>query len=85
MRRKICPCCRYFTIESDDEVIVDICEVCFWQYDEVAHNESDTLRGANHATLNKARKNYRTFGACEQRFIDNVRKPLTEELPENNI
>ena len=26
-----CPCCGYFTIDSDDEVIVDGCEVCFWQ------------------------------------------------------
>ena len=36
MKRKICPCCGYYTVESDDEVIVDICDVCFWQYDVVA-------------------------------------------------
>ncbi|MBQ3515375.1 MAG: hypothetical protein IJA32_16510 [Lachnospiraceae bacterium] len=26
------------TIDDRDEVIVDICEVCFWQYDEVAQD-----------------------------------------------
>lgn len=84
MKRKICPCCGYFTVESDDEVIVDICDVCFWQYDEVAHENPGTIRGANNVTLNEARVNYKLFGACEQRFIDYVRQPLFEELPDNN-
>ena len=79
-----CPCCGYYTIDSDDEVIVDICEVCFWQYDEVAHDKPDTMKGANSVTLNQARENYKKFGACEQRFVNSVRKPLVEELPENN-
>lgn len=84
MDRKICPCCGYFTVESDDEIIVDICEVCFWQYDVVAHNKPDTMKGANHITLNEAKNNYKTFGACEKRFINKVRPPKCEELPENN-
>jgi hypothetical protein len=79
-----CPCCGYYTIDSDYEVIVDICEVCFWQYDEVAHDRPETMKGANSVTLNQARKNYKEFGACEQRFIDKVREPFPEELPENN-
>jgi len=84
MGRISCPCCGYFTIESYDEVIVDICEVCFWQYDVAAHNNPDTIKGANHVTLCEARENFKMFKACEVRFVNKVREPLLEELPENN-
>jgi hypothetical protein len=71
---KRCPCCYYYTIDSDDEIIVDICPVCFWQYDEVAQDKPDTMLGANTVTLNQARKNFKLFGASEKRFIGRVRK-----------
>lgn len=79
-----CPCCGYFTVDSDDEIIVDICEVCFWQYDAVAHDKPDRNIGANHISLNHARENYKQFGVCKIKFKHLVRKPLTEELPINN-
>ena len=44
---KRCPCCGYLTIDDTDEVITDICDVCFWQYDEVAQNMPDEIIGAN--------------------------------------
>lgn len=47
MNRIKCPCCEYYTIDSHDEVIVDICEVCFWQYDMVAHNHPNLVIGPN--------------------------------------
>ncbi|KAF6576886.1 glycosyltransferase [Paenibacillus polymyxa] len=80
MDTKKCPCCGNFTVEED----FDICEVCYWQYDTVAHNNPDIVMGANKISLNIAQKNYKTFGASEERFIDKVRKPVSEELPENN-
>jgi len=43
-----CPCCGYFTIDSDDEVIVDVYEVCFWQYDEIAHAHPEICIGAEY-------------------------------------
>jgi len=79
-----CPCCGYFTIDSDDEVIVDICEVCFWQYDTIAHEQPAKNIGANHISLLHARQNYKQFGACKMEMIHLVRAPLEEELPENN-
>ncbi|MEK3685851.1 CPCC family cysteine-rich protein [Paenibacillus sp. FSL R10-2736] len=82
MKRLKCPCCGYFTVESDDEVIVNICDVCFWQYDFVAHNYPDRKIGANHVSLNQARENYTQIGACKEGFENMVRKPL---LIENNI
>ncbi len=51
-----CPCCGYCTIESDDEVIVDICDICLWQYDEVAHEKPSEAIGANKISLNDAKR-----------------------------
>jgi len=39
-----CPCCGYWTIDSDDEVVVDFCEVCFLQYDWVSHKYPECMR-----------------------------------------
>ena len=80
-----CPCCGNFTINYDT-LIVDICPVCFWQYDEVAQEHPDRAIGPNHGvSLNTARDNYRSFGASSRENVQYVRKPLPEELPENNI
>jgi len=80
-----CPCCDYFTFGSKEEALFEICEVCFWQYDEVAHDMPEINIGANHISLNQARENYRDFGACERKFKDSVREPYKEEYPENNL
>lgn len=77
---KRCPCCGYLTIDDSDEVIVDICEVCFWQYDEVCQENPDRVTGPNHVSLNTARKNYKLFGAVEERCIPWVRPPREDEL-----
>ncbi len=79
-----CPCCENFTIDGGEEVIVDICEVCHWQYDIVMQNNPDILIGPNNVTLNQAKENYKEFGASEKRFEEKVRKPYSEELPRNN-
>ena len=85
MKRQ-CPCCGYYTIDNDDDVIVDTCEVCGWQYDLPAHKKPDTMIGANHITLSEARQNYNKYGVSKKRLIgsDQVRKPYIDELPENN-
>lgn len=79
-----CPCCGFFTVDSVDEVVVDICDVCFWQYDVVAHEQPERNFGANHISLNHARENYKTFGVCKIQFKHLVREPFEEELPINN-
>lgn len=87
MKKIMCPCCENYTIESDDEIIVEICEVCFWQYDLTAHKQPNLKIGANGVTLNEARENYKRYGACKKEFADKglVRKPFSEELREENI
>ncbi|TMV49907.1 hypothetical protein FE783_10025 [Paenibacillus mesophilus] len=47
MVRVQCPCCDYFTFDSIEDALFEICEVCFWQYDEVAHDRPKVNIGAN--------------------------------------
>jgi methionyl-tRNA synthetase len=74
-----CPCCENYTIDSDDEVIVEICEVCFWQYDVTAHKYPSKSIGPNKVSLNQARENYMKFGACREDVKEYVRKPTDDE------
>lgn len=77
---KRCPCCGYLTIDDCCKVITDVCEVCFWQYDEVAQDKPDKVVGANKVSLNTAKKNYKLLGAIEERFKNVVRLPYEDEL-----
>ncbi|MDT2660324.1 CPCC family cysteine-rich protein [Enterococcus hulanensis] len=82
MRYK-CDCCGYYTLlEESDE----ICPVCGWQEDNVQRRYPDSTGGANYEiSLNEAKKNYEKLGVFNLKYINDVRKPLTEELPENNL
>ena len=81
-----CPCCGNYTIDDSDEVIVDICSVCFWQYEQGAMARPDDAIGPNKASLNEAKENYKKYKVSDTRFLGRnlVREPLPEELPENN-
>jgi hypothetical protein len=35
---------------------------------------------SNHLTLNQARENYASFGACDKKMLKNVRKPTEDEI-----
>jgi len=85
MDKKVkCPCCGYYSIDSDDEVIVDICEICLWQYDFVAHKYPDKVIGPNAVSLNEARANYKLYGVSKQKYIgQNInRAPRENEISE---
>lgn len=77
---KRCPCCGCLTIDDSNNIITDICDVCFWQCDEVAQNVPDNITGANKVSLNMAKNNFKLFGAVEKRFLDMVRPPYEDEL-----
>ena len=76
-----CPCCGYYTLRDDSD---DICRVCAWQDDILQREDQNYIGGPNEESLNQARKNYIIFGASNKKFVDKIRKPLYEELPENN-
>lgn len=70
MKKKLkCPCCGYYTIVSEDEIVTDICEVCLWQYDEVAHANPEKNIGANKISLNEAKENFMQFGVSKKKYI----------------
>ena len=80
MRYK-CPCCGFYTLREDSD---DICRVCAWQDDMIQKEDPDYIGGPNKVSLNQASENYILFKVSDKRFVDKVRKPLFEELPENN-
>ncbi len=84
-KRTACVCCGYFTmIGEPDDYAWDICPVCFWECDVFSDNP-DKSSGANHMTIRQGRENFQKYGACDEKFVKNVRPPKKEELPENNI
>ena len=79
-----CPCCGFYTYKVPaNEDCGFICPVCFWEND-VFRDNPEIYSGANHETLAQGRENYRKYSACDPRFVDSVRLPLLQELPENN-
>ncbi len=77
---KRCACCGYLTIDDSYEVITDICDVCYWQHDEIAQSMPNNIIGANKVSLNTAKKNFELFGAIEKRYSKLVRLPYEDEL-----
>ncbi len=75
-----CPCCDHRTL--DERGGYQICPVCFWEDDGQDDHDADMIRGGpNYSlSLSQARKNFVEFGACEQRFLASVRKPLDSEI-----
>jgi hypothetical protein len=59
----------------------EICEVCFWEDDNVQFDDPNFPGGANEVSLRQARENYREFGVSELRFKRNVRPPRPDEQP----
>ena len=69
MKKYPCPCCENYTFSEKPPKTFDICPVCFWEDDYVQFNDPDFKGGANHVSLNQAKKNYLKFGAIEKRFL----------------
>lgn len=84
IKRYQCKCCGYYTLtgESEEDILWDICPVCFWEND-VFEDNPNAYSGANHMTLGEGRANYKKYSACSPDEISFVRKPEKSELPEN--
>jgi len=75
-----CPCCGYLTIGEEPPGTFEICPVCFWEDDNVQFEDPNYAGGANSVSLNQARENFRLFGAVSKEFVNQVRKPLPQEI-----
>jgi hypothetical protein len=75
-----CPCCSFMTL--DERAGSDICPVCFWEDDGQDSHDADEIRGGPNGTLSLsiARQNFAAFGACEEKFLLNVRNTLPNEV-----
>jgi hypothetical protein len=74
-----CPCCGFKTLH--ERAGYELCPVCFWEDDGQDDHDADEVRGGPNGTLSltQSRINFRTFGACDSRFINKVRGPLLDE------
>ena len=79
-----CPCCGHKTLSRRG--VFEACAVCFWEDDGQDDHDVGAVRGGPNGslTLAAARANYQEFGACEERFQSDVRRPLPAELPDSD-
>lgn len=77
-----CPCCGCKTLSERGGF--EICEVCYWEDDGQDDHDADVVRGGPNGalSLSEARANYLLCGACEDKFVGDVRPPRSEELSE---
>jgi len=80
--RHPCPCCTYLTL--DEVGAWGVCPVCFWEDDGQGDADADEIRGGQNGALSltQARRNFRNLGACDTRFLTNVRSPQPDEIPD---
>ena len=74
-----CAFCGYPTLPEHGDY--EICPVCFWEDDGQDDHDADEVKGGPNGSLSLtgARENFRQFGACELRFVRNVRPPTDDE------
>ncbi len=73
-----CPCCGYYTLEEVGTY--EVCPVCYWEDDPVQESDPKLEGGANELCLLESRRNFKLYGACEERYVKRVRAPLPEEM-----
>ena len=75
-----CPCCDNLTLPEEPPGTFQICEVCFWEDDNVQFDDPSYWGGANVMSLTEARRAYQLIGAKEERFLKFVRQPHANEI-----
>lgn len=84
MTKYTCPCCGYKTFDEEPPGTFDICEICFWEDDDIQFDKPDSAGGANKVSLREAQKNFMAFGAKERRVLEFVRKPIEQDERDEN-
>jgi hypothetical protein len=75
MKKHFCPCCGYKTLAEKPPGTFEICEICYWEDDNVQFDNLNYEGGANRISLRQAQSNFIKFGAIEKKFLRNLRKP----------
>lgn len=77
-----CPCCGCLTIPTSDRNSICagyICPVCYWEIDIFISSENEQSDQNGGLTLAQAQLNYRSFGACDEKMLQYVRRPYDSE------
>jgi hypothetical protein len=74
-----CPCCGYMMF-SEPPGSYEICKICFWEDDNVQLRDPFFAGGANVPSLLECQRNFEAFGACERRFLSDVRSPTQKDV-----
>ena len=65
-----------------DEGVLALPLLCFWKDDGQDDLDADDDKGGpNSSSLSEARRNFRTFGACDESAKQSVREPNPDEMP----
>ena len=56
-----CPCCDFYTLNNKANNTFQICPICYWEDDGVQLHNPNYVGGANHISLNQAKKNFASF------------------------
>lgn len=72
-KRYTCPCCGYLTL-SEFPGSFEICEICFWEDDNVQLRNPSFAGGANRPSLIEAQSSFEQFGACSEGEQDYCRE-----------
>lgn len=59
-----------------------VCPVCWWEDDNVQARDPEYGGGANRVSLRQAQENFRSIGASDVEFANDVRKPNGDEIPD---
>ncbi|MGE6259758.1 CPCC family cysteine-rich protein [Heyndrickxia sporothermodurans] len=78
-----CPCCGFKTLEEPPGTF-DICNICFWEDDDVQYHDPDYEGGANDVSLKQAQQNFIKFGACDEESVRFVRMPNQDDIKDPN-
>ncbi|MFJ8431227.1 CPCC family cysteine-rich protein [Kitasatospora sp. NPDC094019] len=78
--RRPCPCCGHLTFDAEEGWPGSsvVCPVCSWE-DDAAQLRRPFAPGANRVPLVEAQRNFREYGACDQRGRFYVRPPAADE------
>lgn len=75
-----CPCCNYYTLNSESPGSDEICPVCYWQDDIVQYNDPEFKGGGNDISLIEAKINYSRIKVIDKKFEKYIREPLEHEI-----
>ena len=73
-----CPCCGYLTLDGPPGSHC-ICDLCFWEDDDIQLRWPDWAGGANRPSLVEAQRAYLEIGAVAPRLLPYVRAVAADD------